>query len=70
MFPLDSLKRVYICNYSAVIYSFSNHHRGIEPCDDYIVNVDKFQIYYVYLSSYQIEDKYFYQQSAENKKNY
>ena len=35
-FPLDSLKRVYICNYSAVIYSFSNHLIGIEPCDDYI----------------------------------
>ena len=39
MFPLDSLKKsIYLQSKRICILFFSNHHIGIEPCDDYIVN--------------------------------
>ena len=68
--PFGFPKKEYISAITAQLYTlFSNHHRGTEPCDDYIVNVVSLQIYYANLSSLCVEDKYFYQQSAENKQN-
>mgnify|MGYP006862573757 CR=1 FL=1 len=46
-FPLDSLKKSIYLQLRRRYILFFNHHWGIEPCDDYIVNVVSLQIYYV-----------------------
>jgi len=50
--PFGFPKKEYVSAITAQLYTlFSNHHRGIEPCDDYIVKIVRAQIYYAYLSS-------------------
>ena len=55
MFPLDSLKKsIYLQLRRSYILFFSNHHIGIEPCDDYILNIVRLQVYYAYIPQHTI----------------
>ena len=69
--PFGFPKKEYISAITAQQYTlFSNHHIGIEPCDDYIVNIVRLQIYFAYLSLCQIKDKYFISKVLKMSKKY